>query len=137
MILDLNNLKAICKHNTGEFFKKNELPTGVFSSTLFNLEIEKEYLVMGIVLTGKFIFYLSDENGRPFLYPSELFQVSDNKISSNWYFKSIPKNESVDIDAIWGYLELCNQEGYFDQLMDRDDTAMRIYFKRKIETEIE
>jgi hypothetical protein len=127
-------MKAICKHNTGDFFKENELPTGVFSSSIFNLEIEKEYLVMGIILSGKFIFYLSDENGKPFWYPCELFQVSDNKISPNWYFKSFPKDDSIDIDAIWGYSELCNQENYFDQLMDRDDSAMRIYFKRRMET---
>jgi hypothetical protein len=130
-------MKAICKHNTGDFFKENELPTGFFSSSIFNLEIEKEYLVMGIMLSEKFIFYLLDENGKPYWYPSKLFQVNDNKISPDWYFKSFLEDDSIDIDAIWGYSELCNEEDYSDRLMDRDNSAMRIYFKRKIEAEIE
>ncbi len=130
-------MKVICKHNKGDFFKENELPIGFFPSTIFNLEVEKEYLVMGIMLSEKFIFYLLDENGKPYWYPSKLFQVSDNKISPNWYFKNFTEDKSIDIDAIWGYLELCNQEDYFDQLMDRDNSAMRIYFKRKMDTEME
>ena len=137
MILNLSDMKAICKHNTGDFLKKDELPMGFFSSSIFNLEIDKEYLVMGIMLSEKFIFYLVDESGMPYWYLSKLFQVSDNRISPNWYFKNFIEDDNIYIDAIWGYSELCNEEDYSDQLMDRDDSAMRIYFKRKIEAEIE
>ena len=128
-------MKIICKYNTGDIFRENELPIGFFSSTIYNLEVEREYLVMGIMMSEKFIFYLVDEDGKPYWYPSKLFQVSDNKVSSSWYFKKFTEDDSIDIDAICGYFELCNQENYLGQLMERDDSAMSIYFKQKMNTE--
>lgn len=106
------------------------LPSGISNDFDFGLIVGKSYFVMGIILFGKDIKILVDEEGRPSWFPIELFDMIDNKIENDWFF-IVPN--SIEIKAIWGFDELCNDENYFDSLACRDEKALEIYFKKKSE----
>lgn len=98
------------------------------------LEIGKEYLVMGMFIRNGLLWYLIDDGN---IYPYLLFEVTDNKVNQNWYFRSFTKDDDnyVNREIIWGYYELCFEEGHYIQLLEKEEKAMLLFFKRKIEIE--
>lgn len=94
---------------------------------------------MGIMLSEGTLDYLIDDNGYVSTYPYPLFEVTDNKLPSSWFFKSL-KNTDKNYpyqEAIWGYSELVFDDTHYGKLVDVDEEALRIYFRRKIELEKE
>lgn len=139
-------MKICCIHNTGKALRlyenkplsKNEL--GRFGSTEYTeygLQIGKEYLVTGILFGGGTLDYLIDDGGYISAYPYPLFEVIDNRLPSNWIFKSF-KNTDQNYpcrEAVFGYYELVFDDTHYEKLIDADENACRIYFRRKIELE--
>lgn len=134
-------MRILCKQTTAEGFDLKEVDT--ISSNDFDytfggagLELNKEYLVMGVYLDHRthVLYYLIDTGGRPDWFPHLLFDVTDNAIPEKW-FSRIYTSDRSEIFLVLGFDELCNQDGFFDLLMDRDETTMRTYFRRKIELE--
>lgn len=108
-----------------------------FSDGGYGLEINREYVVMGMVIykNSPCIYYLIDVNGTPDWFPSVLFKISDNTLPFNWCFGFYAEIVDVNIYAIWGFQELCTDDSFYDKLMDRDKDAIQVYFKRKLELE--
>jgi hypothetical protein len=82
---------------------------------------------------------LIDDGGFVSAYPYPLFEVIDSKIPYGWFFKSF-KNTDENYpyqEAIWGYYELVFENSHYEKLVDVNEEAMRIYFRRKIEMEKE
>lgn len=142
-------MKVRCVYNTGKVLReydnkplsKDELGQfGTTEYTEFGLIIGKEYLVMGMMLGEGTLDYLIDDGGYIFAYPYPLFEITDNKLPSSWFFKSL-KNTDENYpyqEAIWGYYELVFDETHYEKLVvDIDEEALRIYFRRKIELEKE
>ena len=141
-------MKVRCIYNTGKVLReydnkplnKDELGQfGTTEYTEFGLIIGKEYLVMGMMLSEGTLDYLIDDSGYVSAYPYPLFEVTDNKLPSSWFFKSL-KNTDENYpyrEAIWGYYELVFDETHYEKLVDIDEEALRIYFRRKIELEKE
>jgi len=135
-------MKVICKQTTSEGFNLKEV-TSVLSNEFdytfggYGLELNKEYIIMGIVLykDSNCLYYLIDVNGRPGWFPFLLFDVSDNSLPANWFTKVISKKESTPVYCLIGFEELCKEEDFYHNLIEREETAMRIYFRRKIEIE--
>jgi hypothetical protein len=136
-------MRVICKQTTSEGFDLKEVTT-IFSNNHdysaggFGLELNREYIVMGMLLykDTNCIYFLVDVNSRPEWYPYLLFDVSDNSIPNSWFTKIYDKKiKNNGVFCLWGFKELCNDETFYEQLIDRDDQAMRTYFKRKIEIE--
>lgn len=149
MTLNSNNcMKIRCINNTGEALKgyENRLLNndelgrfGATVNTIFGLKIDKEYLVMGMILGEGVLDYLIDDGGYISAYPYPLFEVVNNKLPSSWFFKAL-KNTHKSYpykEAIWGYYELVFDENHYEKLVDIDEESMRIYFRRKIELEKE
>lgn len=124
-------MKVICKYNDPE-----NLPEEIKTRFDYGLEIGKAYLVMGIALLREsdLIYYLVDEGGRPNLFPKSIFEIIDNTIPINWFIK-LDENPFFNSYAILGFYELCNEANYYENLIDREENAMRIYYRRKIELE--
>jgi hypothetical protein len=127
-------MKVICKQTTSEGFDLMDVKTVFANDHDYNIggygiELKKEYIVMGIILyrNSNYLYYLIDTNGRPDWYPNGLFQVVNNSLPSNWFMKIYLKEEALNIYSLIGFDELCN--------LERDENAMRIYFKRKMELE--
>lgn len=127
-------MKVRCKYND-----PHNLPKFIPSDFDYGLELEKEYLVMGMIINGEKFYYFIDENGKPGFYPREIFDIIDNQLSKKWYFKPYSRNDEMYpyTQAIWGYYELCFDQSHYEKLVDRESDALRLYFRRKIELEKE
>ncbi|MBN2695090.1 hypothetical protein JXR93_10530 [bacterium] len=103
----------------------------------YGLELYKEYLVMGI-LTFKDtneLYYLIDENGFPSWFPNQIFEITNNELPIDWFIKINTSNDYLSYKNLIGFDELCNNEDFFYDLLERDKKVLQIYYKRKIELE--
>ena len=132
-------MKVSCIKNTAKDLNLQEVTTIFSHDYKYPLEVNKEYIVMGIAVykDGNYPYYLIDDNGFPDWFPYSLFTISDNSIPNNWFVEVHSKEDEGDILFLSGFNELCNNDDYHDLLMDRDENAMRTYFKRKKEFETE
>ncbi|MFZ1528238.1 MAG: hypothetical protein WAT19_05795 [Ferruginibacter sp.] len=135
-------MKVICKQTTSQGFDLKEV-ISVFSNDFdysyggYGLELGREYFIMGIVTyqNNNCLYYLIDVNGKPDWFPYVLFEMTDNSIPRSWFIKVYGKNDDTDIYSLCGFNELCNENNFYDQLLERNERAMRIYFIQKIELE--
>lgn len=133
-------MKVKCKQTTSAGFDLNEVTTVKstnhdYSAGGYGLELGAEYLVMGMTVykDSNCIYYLVDVQGRPDWFPYLLFEVFDNTIPYNWFVRVNGKKQNSDIYCLWGFKELCEDEGYYDRLTNREANALRTYFDRKKE----
>ena len=66
------------------------------------------------------------ENGRPSWFPYQIFSIVNNELPANWFVKINIGNDYVDYRNLFGFDELCNKEDFFNQLLERDEEAMKI-----------
>ncbi len=141
-------MKVRCIHNTGEELRayenkqlnKDELGKfGATGHTEYDLSTGKEYIVMGMLMGEGVLDYLIDDGGHISAYPYPLFEVSENNIPSTWFFKSYKSTDEnyPYQETVWGYHELVFDNTHYEKLVEGDEEAERIYFKRKIELEKE
>lgn len=135
-------MRVVCKKITSQDINLIEVNTVSSNNFDYNfggygLELDKEYLVMGIILyfSSQCSYYLIDVHGKPYWFPYLLFDILENSIPSSWFFINKRKNIEGNIHIICGFDELCNDEEYYNKLISREEKAMRTYFKRKIELE--
>ena len=120
---------VVCKFND-----PSNITNGITDNFDYGLEIGKKYLVLGIVITDKQIWYLVDEMGKPGYYPNQLFEVIDASLYPGFYFKLISEDDGIfpfNKQYILGYYELCFDKNHNELLLLRDTSALDIYFKRK------
>lgn len=143
-------MKVRCIYNTGEALRPHEYKPlekeilGRFGATGYTqygeLDIGKEYLVMGIIIFETYQAYLIDDSGLISACPCQLFEVVDDKVGSNWHFRLVEKDEDIYpfIQGIFGYYELCfDKKSYENLIVEKEKEYERIYFRRKIELEKE
>ncbi|GLB54007.1 hypothetical protein NBRC110019_30480 [Neptunitalea chrysea] len=130
-----------CIHNTGAALTGYERkPLGTSEHTQYGeLDIGKEYLVMGMIMKRGYLTYLLDDSGIISACPSQLFDISNSTIPVDWHFKAFTKEHSdyLNKEAVWGYHELVFDDTHYEKLVEGEEEAERIYFKRKIELEKE
>ena len=139
-------MKVRCVNNTGMSLRSYEYEPitnketfgrfGVSGMGEYGIVIGKEYLVMGLIIFETYQAYLIDDNGFISACPCQLFEVVDNKVSINWHFRLIEKEEDIYpfVQAILGYSELCSDKmAYENLILEMKEDAQRIYFRRKIE----
>jgi hypothetical protein len=142
-------MKIRCIYNTGEALRPYEYEPiqqkellgrfGATGLTEFGLTLGEEFLVVGMILGKGTLSYLINDGRIIGCYPYALFEVIDNELPKSWFFKAL-KNTDENYpyqEAIWGYYELCFDTNHYEQLVDFDEGAHRIYFRRKIELEKE
>lgn len=113
---------------------------GASEITEYGIEVGKEYLVMGLIIFQTYQAYLVDDNGFIVVCPCQLFDISDNRLGSNWHFRIIDKDEEIYpfVQAVFGYPEFCSDlKAYENLIVEMEEEAQRIYFRRKIELEKE
>ncbi|MGW8123428.1 hypothetical protein ACV07N_12280 [Roseivirga echinicomitans] len=137
-----------CTYNTGEALRPFEYQSlekdtfGRFGVTRYSeynqLDIGKEYMVMGLIIFETYQAYLLDDNGHISACPCQLFEIIDNEINTNWHFRLVDKDENIYpfVQSIFGYPELCSDKNAYEKLiLEKDEESQQIYFKRKIELE--
>lgn len=141
-------MKIRCIKNTGLSLRSYEYEQitnkevfgrfGVSEMAEYGIEIDKEYLVMGLITFQNYQAYIINIYGFISAYPCQLFKVFDNKTNSNWHFRLIKKGEDIYpiVQIILGYPELCSDKKAYENLViEMEQYAQRIYFQRKIEIE--
>lgn len=141
-------MRVRCLYNIGEALRpyekkplrKEEL--GRFGATGYTeygeVEIGKEYLVMGMIVFEAYQAYLIDDRGLISSCPCQLFEVVDDKLGTNWHFRLINKEEDIYpfVQAIFGYPELCSdKKAYENLIVEKEAESQRTYFRRKLELE--
>ena len=143
-------MKVHCINNTGKALRSYEYKAlekdmlGRFGATGYSeyneLTIGQEYLVMGLIIFETYQAYLIDDNGFISACPCQLFEIVDNKVNPNWHFRLVEEDEDIYpfIQAFFGYPELCSdKKAYENLIVEMEEEAQRIYFRRKIELEKE
>lgn len=131
------DMKVICKYDNLPDLPEKYSRINAFDETIFGLILGKEYIVYGQSLDTGGLGYLLVEGDEPFpcWYPAVLFNVTDQRIPSNWIFDYLRENEEYGVSAIWGYEELIKSAHHFDRLCDRAADALEIFLRRKRETD--
>lgn len=126
-------MKVKCIANTGEGFSeytRNHM--GCSTETRLPLRVDERYIVYGQMICRGMLQYLikgTDEN-LPSWYPAEIFEVENTLLPLEWYFMYQKENE---VSALWGFYELVNDKEFIDQLMEREEEAVKVFLKRKNE----
>lgn len=128
----IKNMKVVCIYND-----PSNVMSGIPDNFDYGLEIKKEYLVMGITTFKESdnLYYLVDENGRPSWFPYQIFKIIENDLPSSWFICVNSDNVYTDYKNLIGFNELCNNEDYFNNLLEREPESLQVYFKRKKELE--
>jgi len=123
--------------NMGKDLPLRTLEVGDLPSTEYQLRIGDEYVVYSISIWNGAIYYLTKDKYMtlPSWYPADLFTVIDNLLPLEWYFSYHGFKENWKLNAIWGYKEIALDEKHYEGLIEREDTAIRIFLKRKQEIE--
>lgn len=127
-------MKVKCISVEGYLFTPKEVREGYKQRTTFNrLKIDREYLVYGIIYYQEGLRYLIyDDLDLATWYPTELFEVTENKVPETWYYQFEGYQEE-GITAIWGYDELVHSEKHFDGLSEQENEDILLFLKRKRE----
>lgn len=90
-------MKVTCLYNTGDYLAKE-------TEEIFNLVIEKKYIVYGIckLQSGELTYLiLGERENMPSWYPAELFKISDALQPIEWYCGEHRHVKDTTIDYIW------------------------------------
>lgn len=129
------------KFNTGKALRDYEdqalLPEqfgkfGASEYTQYGFSVGEEFFVVGMLLTEGNLRYLINSDRLVGTYPYQLFEVVDTRLPTGWCFNAFPSNQK---QAVWGYQEWCFDPKHHEALIEMDDDAHLIFFKRKIELE--
>lgn len=129
-------MKIKCKHNNIHAIKDPAILNRIkryilYSDGQLNLEIDKEYVVYGIVFRDNSPWYyicldLDDES--PTAYPSELFTVIDGRLSAYWTL-SVIIHPNGDVMSSVVFEEWCNDTFFYERLVDGDPKAIAVFEK--------
>jgi len=94
---------------------------------------------MGMVMKKGYLNYLVDDGGVISVCPYQLFEIINHDLPSGWHFNAFTVSDEnyINREALWGYRELCFVYNHYEQLIDMNEEAHRIYYQRKIQMENE
>lgn len=126
-------MKIKCIANTGDMLSQVAKQLGNSDETKYPVKIGEVYSVYGQHLYKGVLSYLiiGTYENLPSWYPVELFEVVDPMLPLEWYYRFYGYNNLIS--SIWGYKELVSDENHHDDLIEREDKAIRIFLTRKKE----
>ncbi len=126
-------MKVACIANTGDKLLARTKELGNTDETKYPVKIGEIYTVYGQHLYKGVLSYLllGTYENLPSWYPVELFEVTNSLLPFEWYYKYFGNENNVG--AIWGYKELVLLDSHHDDLIEREDEAIRVFLKRKKE----
>ncbi len=130
-------MRVKCVGTTGKDVSQKLIDLrGALRTTDYELTLGEVYPVYGIELWKGCLHYLIPDpqspRGAPYWYPAELFEVEDQVLPNNWYFKNFGENEN-GIDAVWGFKELTASLAFLVDLEEHKRSALEIYYQRRKE----
>lgn len=121
-------MKVIYNFSNKSTLSQECFEVGFSTKTSFDLSLDKEYIVYGISIWRKIIFYLiCDDYQLPNWYPSEIFRISNDDVPDNWKFAINKNSDEYSVLAVLGYPKLTDIDGYYVELIERDKMALEIF----------
>jgi len=130
-------MKVICKKNDAKGLELKEVGL-TLDEYYYGLTIGKEFLIMGVQLnktTSSPKYLVDEEKWGPIWYPYILFDMIDMQIPPNWLIDVYDNKSPGDLRSLMGFKELVTNDDLHDALIDGQQWALDIYFKRKAEVE--
>src|ERR1700743_3856540 len=114
-------IKITCVYNKNSDIPLSDRLNKNFESTVYNLQIGKEYYAFAVCVSQGVLNFLidPDDDDKPSWYSFDLFSVAVFPLPSRWQFGFYPTREKGPISAIWGYQEIVENNDHFDGLGDR------------------
>jgi hypothetical protein len=120
-------MKAECVITDGAMLPAYYGSLGYTAETVIALKRGKIYEVYGTSVWRSIVsFMVVDEDDFPTWYPAEVFKVVDDTVPENWFFKYYPDSQ-FGVQAVWGPERLVREDGFYDQLNDRDPSALHVF----------
>jgi len=126
-------MRVVCSGKTGKCLSAKYLAalSGETEQTEYDVSVGKEYEVFGVAVWRSIILLLLlDDGNLPDWYPVELFSVADAQLPEDWFFSVSVANEH-GVEAIWGYDHLVRTPSHYEALLERDPSALRMFFKER------
>jgi hypothetical protein len=113
------------RRKSGKDLSNRYLLIGYTEESVLHLTVGKEYVALAISLWRSCLQVLvSDDNELPNWYPVECFDLLDGRMPGSWLFRCY---DGTDLEALWGYPTLVLEDDHYDQLLSRNESAMRIF----------
>jgi len=90
------------------------------SSRYPDLSPQQNYVVIGIEADD---FRILNDHGRPYLYPSRLFEIVDPREPQNWVV------ELGDDGERYAYPPQLNESGFFEDFFDDQKKAVAVFWQ--------
>ena len=84
-----------------------------------DLTFEQPYFVIGIEADD---YRLLNDSGKPYLYPSELFEIIDPDVPNDWIIEYGEHGER------YSYPPLLNEAGFFEDFFDGHQKAVSMFW---------
>ena len=103
----------------------------------YGLKFGEELFVVGMCISNDNLHYLFNSGRVIQLCPYDLFKIIDHRLPRGWYFNSFTKDdrEYPYTQALWGYHEWCFDGQHYEDLVEMEEAAHAIFYKRKVELE--
>lgn len=83
-----------------------------------------------------FLLFTTEEM-LPSWLPADLFEVVDQRLPYEWYFRYLGDNDPSEMKILMGYKELMLEDSHFVNLIELNKEAIRIFLYRKKEVDEE
>jgi hypothetical protein len=126
-------MKVKCIKTKGSDLPSSVLKIGHLRTAKYNFGLGDELLVYGIASWDGVIRYLTMDNTSiplPIWSPADLFEIIDFKIPPDWYFKFFG-HDKQGVTALWGYYEMVFDENHYDDLIEREAEAIKVFENQK------
>lgn len=128
-------MKVKCKFNSGNELSEKTL-SSIHDSPLlhFPLKVGDVYTVYstGVINNVPHYLVIPDRAGLPSWFPAELFTEMDGLLPVETYFRFID-NDEIGYSVICGYRELVLDDHHRNDLLEREEHAIKVFLKRKQE----
>jgi hypothetical protein len=128
---------ARCIRNTGTSLGKPRRSAFHTVETVFHVTVCQEYSIGGLGLFETTLLALAlDDTGKPNWLPVGLFDLTDAETPVGWRFAVLDGAAASgagppgdDWVALWGYPELVHDRRHRDGLVERDPSALEVFFR--------
>jgi len=104
-----------------------------------SLRLGTSYVVYAMSIWEGILNYLilEREADLPFWHPAELFEVEDEMLPLETYFKYFGGKDARGVNALWGYKEMIFDDSHYLNLIEREKKAIKVFLSRKQEIDEE
>lgn len=132
---------VICNSTSAKDLPVNARVMGETDKTEFTfLEKGRKYKVYGVMFySTRTDFLVSPESSGPLWVPSNIFDIEDDTLPSDWGFIITEKkegyadlHEAFGINALCGYLDLIRSYHHYIGILERDSDELKKFYIYKM-----